>query len=190
MHQFIEQIYKLETCQDKTVIFLDRDGTLIKDVNYLYTTDQIELLPGVIEGLKLLQKYNVVFIVITNQPVIAKGLATVGEVKKINDSLVDFLQKYDIIIHAIYSCPHHPNANVAEYRMDCLCRKPNTAMFEKAIKTFFINGDKTAMIGDSFRDINAAKHLAIPAYFIQGEMISNDHFISKDFLSTAQMIID
>lgn len=161
MKQFIQQIYNSEKQKGKFVIFLDRDGTLIKHIPYLSQEHQISLLPGVIEGLHLLQEHKFLLIVITNQPVIAKGIVTTDQVKKINDLLAGMLKKQGIYLHAIYSCPHHPHATVEKYRMECLCRKPMTGMFLGAIKKYAPDLSGSVMIGDTMRDIDSGKRLGL-----------------------------
>ncbi len=167
MNQLIRQIYKKIDAKKRQVVFVDRDGTLNKEVNYLYKKTDLELLPTVIEGIKQLNDNNFVVIVITNQPVVAKGLIDVNGVREINNELISQLEEKNCIIHAIYSCPHHPNATVATLKVKCQCRKPLLRMFEKAVIDFNIQMSNAYMIGDSTRDIQAGKNAGIPTFLVK-----------------------
>lgn len=173
MHQFIRQVYKKEDASGTKTAFLDRDGVLVKEVKYLAKPEQLRLLPGVIEGIKKLNSYNIVVIVVTNQPVVARGRASVKDVKLINDTLVTMLNKKNAYINAVYFCPHHPEKhhpdippNAAKYRIECECRKPKIAMFRKAIEDFNINLEAVFLVGDTSRDIMTGKNLGIPTILV------------------------
>lgn len=172
MQQFIEQIYR-NNKNYQGIIFLDRDGTINQEVNYLREKKQIRILPGVIDGIALLNKNNIAVVVITNQPVIARGLISIKDLGKLNDLLVDELKKENAYIDAIYSCPHHPEKNhldipesAAKYRISCKCRKPGLAMYKKALSVF---GSKKVfgVIGDQTKDILAGKRLKIPTVIVK-----------------------
>lgn len=174
MPEFIKQIYKKADASSKTTVFIDRDGTLNKENDYICDSSQIELLPKVIDGIKKLNKYGIVIVVITNQPVIARGLATIKEVKKINDTLVELLNRKNAFINAVYFCPHHPERNhpdiptrAIKYRIECKCRKPGLAMLESAIEDFKINLKSAYLIGNTTRDIQTGKNLGIPTILVK-----------------------
>ncbi len=182
MADFIKQIYKrsLKTSYKKEgiylrkTVFLDRDGVLINNVDYLSDPSQIHLLPEVVEGIKRLNAENAVLVVVTNQPVIARGLATIKDVQLINDTLVTMLNNKQAYINAIYSCPHHPERNHADipqyamkYRIECECRKPGTAMLKKAVEDYNISLKEAFIIGDSTRDIKAGESLGITTILVK-----------------------
>lgn len=175
MPYFVKQIYKKKDASLKKAVFLDRDGTLVDNkVEYISDPSQIHLLPNVAEGIKRLNNDNRVLIVVTNQPVIARGLATIKAVKLMNNVLVTMLNKKSAYLSAIYSCPHHPERhhpdippNSMKYRIECECRKPKLAMFKKAIRDFNINLEKAFIIGDRIRDVEAGKNLGIASILIQ-----------------------
>lgn len=143
----------------KFAAFIDRDGTINFDVNNLSKLDNLKIIPRVPEALTLLNKFNVPAIIITNQPVVARGLLTEEEVKDIHKEIEQRIEKEGAKIDAFYFCPHHPNANLEKYRIVCDCRKPNTAMYKKAAKHFGVDLKYSYVIGDSFRDIEAGKTL-------------------------------
>ncbi len=201
MHQFIEQIYRNEK-DYKGIIFLDRDGTLNQEVNYLQKLMQIKLLPSVLEGIRALNKNKIAVVIITNQPVVARGYITIGELKKINDSLVAILKKKNAYIDAIYSCPHHPEMehpdippHAMKYRIKCECRKPGLAMYKKALSVF---GSKKVfgVIGDQTRDIFAGKKLKIPTAAVMTGYKGKDalydvtpDFVCDNFLTAVKNLL-
>ncbi len=135
------------------VVFLDRDGTINIDKDYLYKIEDFEYLPGVKEGLKMFQDAGYKLIIVTNQSGIGRGYYTEKEYKELESWLVDDLRRDGINITALYFCPHHPEAAVPEYRRDCDCRKPKLGMFEQAIKEYDIDINNSIAIGDKLRDL-------------------------------------
>ena len=126
-------------------IFLDRDGTLNKDSGYVHKIEDFELLPGVIEGLKLLQD-EFIFIIITNQSGIGRGYYTVDDFQAFNNLLLTTLAKEGIEIEATYFCPHLKEE-------DCDCRKPKTKFLNQAVSEFKINLQDSWIIGDHPSDV-------------------------------------
>ena len=139
-------------------IFLDRDGTINIDKDYLHRIQDFEFISRVPEGLRLLQNAGYKLFIITNQSGIARGYYTEEDYKVLNDWLLSTLEEqYDVHITASYYCPHLPTSHsgfvVDKYRMDCNCRKPKTALFERAIKDFDIDLGRSYAIGDKLRDL-------------------------------------
>jgi histidinol-phosphate phosphatase family protein len=145
----------------KRAVFLDRDGTINKEVDNLRSVKQLRLLPGVTEAIKKLNKLGCLVVVVTNQPVVARGLATEGEVDEIHAVLLKRLAKKGARIDAIYYCPHHPEASIKRYRLSCRCRKPNIGMLLKAIKKFKISPKDSFIIGDRTADILTGKRAGL-----------------------------
>lgn len=188
----------------KKAVFLDRDGTLNKKINNLSSPKDVQILPGVITGIKKLNKNNIATIVITNQPVIARGLATVEDVKKINNALITILNKNGAYINAFYSCPHHPERNHSDiptyamkYRVECECRKPKIAMPKKATIDFNINLKSACFVGDMTTDIKTGENLGIPTILVKTGYAGNDNiysvnpnFIVEDFSHATDIIIN
>ena len=133
-------------------IFLDRDGTINVEKEYLFRIEDFEFLPGVINSLKMIKDNGYLIIIITNQSGIARGYYTEDDFRKLNDWMLDELKTQGIIVDAVYYCPHHPNAKVEQYRAYCNCRKPGLGLFDKAINDFDIDLSKSYAIGDKIRD--------------------------------------
>ena len=133
-------------------IFLDRDGTINVEKNYLYRIEDFEFLPGVVDALRQLQHAGYILIIVTNQSGIARGYYTESDFQKLNDWMVTQLKMQDVIIAQVYFCPHLPDAEVEEYRKDCNCRKPKLGMYQQAVTDYNIQLSKSYTIGDKIRD--------------------------------------
>lgn len=132
-------------------IFFDRDGTLNEDPGYLGDPDQVKLFPGTGEILsQLKKKFNLLFIVISNQSGIARGILTKAMVDAVNLKINQLLSIYDTAIDAFYYCPSHPDFSDVN---DCSCRKPSPELVFKAAEDFNINLSKSYFVGDTVSDI-------------------------------------
>lgn len=140
-------------------IFLDRDGTINKYVGFLRKEEEFELLPGVAEALKKINQSGYLAIVITNQPVIARGEVTFEGLEIIHNKMETLLGKEGAYLDGIYFCPHHPHkgyeGEVPELKIDCDCRKPKPGMLMKAADDFNIDLSQSYMVGDGENDIKA-----------------------------------
>ena len=140
-------------------IFLDRDGTINKYVGFLRNIDDFELIEGVSEAIKKINQSGYLAIVVTNQPVIARGEVTWEELHEIHRKMETLLGKDGAYIDGIYICPHHPDKGFEgerpEYKIDCDCRKPKPGMLFQAANDFNIDLSQSFMIGDSERDVEA-----------------------------------
>ena len=140
-------------------IFLDRDGTLNKEVGFLRNIDDMELLPGVAEAVRKINESGYLAIVVTNQPVIARGEVTVPQLSEIHNKLETLLGNEGAYLDAIYYCPHHPDkgfeGEIPELKVVCDCRKPGPGMLLKAAKDYNIDLSSSWMVGDSSRDVGA-----------------------------------
>jgi D-glycero-D-manno-heptose 1,7-bisphosphate phosphatase len=168
----------------KPAIFLDRDGTLNFDYGWITSPDKIELLPGAAEGVRMINDAGYLAVVVTNQPVIARGECTFAEVDAINQKLESLLrEEAGAHLDKIYFCPHHPDAGIkgerAEYKIRCDCRKPAPGLLEQAARELDIDIERSWMIGDSERDLGAAAAFGIPAVLIS----SNQQGFKRDVSS-------
>ena len=140
-------------------IFLDRDGTINAYKGFLTHLENFELLPGVAEAIRKINKSGYLCIVVSNQPVIARGNCSFDDLKAIHDKMETLLGKEGAFVDAIYYCPHHPDKGFegerVEYKIDCDCRKPKPGLFFQAAKDWNINLHESYMIGDSERDVVA-----------------------------------
>ena len=142
-------------------MFLDRDGTINKYVGFLRNIDEFELIPDVSEAIKKINNSGYLAIVVTNQPVIARGEVTVPELHLIHNKMETLLGAEGAYLDAIYYCPHHPHkgyeGEIPELKIDCDCRKPKPGMLLKAAEDFKIDLSVSWMIGDGENDIKAGK---------------------------------
>lgn len=140
-------------------VFLDRDGTMNKYVDFLRNIEEFELLKGVTEAIRKINASNYLAIVITNQPVIARGDITWTQLEKIHNKMETLLGKEGAYLDGIYFCPHHPDkgyvGEISELKCDCFCRKPKPGMLISAEHDFNIDLSKSWMIGDGENDIKA-----------------------------------
>lgn len=140
-------------------VFLDRDGTINKYVGFLTKCEQFELIPGVAEAIKRINRSGYLTIVVTNQPVIARGDCTWEELREIHNKMETELGKEGAFVDAIYICPHHKDKGFEgerpEYKFDCDCRKPKPGLLLQAARDYNIDLSKSIMIGDSENDIKA-----------------------------------
>ena len=147
--------------QPQRAIFLDRDGTLNKYVGFLSDPAQFELLEGAAEAIKLINKSGYLAIVVTNQPVIARGEATWDTLRLIHDKMETLLGREGAFIDALYLCPHHPDKGFEgerpEYKRVCDCRKPAPGLLLQAAKDLHIDLSQSYLIGDDARDTQAAQ---------------------------------
>lgn len=154
-------------------IFLDRDGTINRYVGFLRDIDKFELLDGVTEAIKKINASGYLAIVITNQPVIARGEVKEDELRQIHDKMETLLGSEGAFLDGIYFCPHHPHkgfdGEIPELKFECECRKPKPGMLIKAAKDFNIDLSKSWMIGDGENDILAGKNAGTYTALVRSE---------------------
>lgn len=186
-NDFKNGIVELRNLRNKQkAIFLDRDGTINKYVGFLRNINQFELLPGVSEAIKMINKSGYLAIVVTNQPVIARGEVTFDELEKIHNKMETLLGKDGAYLDAIYYCPHHPDkgfeGEVPELKIDCDCRKPKPGMLLKAAEDFNIDLSQSWMVGDGKNDIkagiNAGCNVALIGSGDYGQSITVDSLLT------------
>jgi D-glycero-D-manno-heptose 1,7-bisphosphate phosphatase len=138
-------------------IFLDRDGTINDEVDFLTNPDELHLIDGSAEAIAEANKLGCKVVVITNQSGVARGFLTEQRLKSIHEALETSLQRHNARVDAIYYCPHHPTLGNAPYRKDCDCRKPKTGMLDRAAKKFGIDLKESFVIGDRLLDMQTAQ---------------------------------
>lgn len=143
----------------RRAVFLDRDGVVIRDVDLLTRCDQVDVYPSGPQAIARLRSSNFAVVVVSNQPVVARGLATEQDVEAVNTWIQEILtqQCQDSLVDRFYFCPHHPNANVAEYRITCECRKPQPGMLWQAARELDLDLSSSFMVGDRRSDILAGQ---------------------------------
>lgn len=160
---FINGVVTAKNLKNKQkAIFLDRDGTINKYVGFLHTPEQMELIQGVAEAIRKINESGYLVIVVTNQPVIARGEVTVEGLEEIHKKMETLLGRKGAYIDGLYYCPHHPDkgfeGEIPELKIDCDCRKPKPGMLLQAAKDFNIDLFQSYMIGDSNMDMVAGKN--------------------------------
>lgn len=142
-------------------VFLDRDGTINRYAGFLRDIDDFTLLDGVIEGIRVINRSGYLAIVVTNQPVIARGEVTWEQLDGIHCKMETLLGREGVYLDDIFICPHHPDSGFEgerpEYKIDCDCRKPKAGLLLQAAEKYHIDLSKSWMIGDSMRDVEAGK---------------------------------
>ena len=160
-------------------IFFDRDGTLNEEIGYLYEFEKFKWIDGAIDAIKFCNDHDYLVIVITNQSGVARGYYTESDIKKLHQQINEDLKKFEAHIDDFFYCPHHPDAAVEKYRIDCECRKPKSKMLEDACKKYNIDKSKSLMIGDSLRDVECAENAGIKGILFEGGNLFNTF---KNFL--------
>lgn len=160
-------------------VFFDRDGVLNKELGrYVEHADEFEVNPWVIPFMKIMQRNDYQFIIITNQGGIDKGLYTHNDLFDIHNKLNGILVKENLYIKETYYCPHHPT------KTQCLCRKPASLMVEKAVAKYGIDVAKSFLIGDKERDIEAAENVGV-----KGFLVPSDEYFNASQLVDLQNLI-
>jgi len=182
------------------VVFLDRDGTLNAENGHIRSPDQLHLLPKVAEALRLMRESGYRLVVITNQPVIARGEASVADLAAIHQKLEWELGLDGAFLDAIFYCPHHPDSGFAgerpELKMACLCRKPATGMLDLASAEFPIDFSRSWMIGDTTIDMEFANRAGLRSILVQTGSAGRDgkfpsatpNFSVNDLMEAAEII--
>jgi histidinol-phosphate phosphatase family protein len=152
---------KLSSRQLRDAVFLDRDGTLIREVNHLTSPDQVELLPGVAGAVRQLNRNGTLAVVVTNQPVVARGEITIDGLAQVHARLESQLGVDGAFIDGLYFCPHHPDrgfsGEIPELKGPCLCRKPEPGLIDEACRDLSIDRRNSWIIGDTTADIEAGR---------------------------------
>ncbi len=136
--------------------FLDRDGVLIEEKEYLDSADQVILIDGAIDAIKLLKESGYLVVVVSNQSGVARGYFKENSILKVNRRITELLSKDHLYIDAFYHCPHHEKGSIPKYTISCNCRKPKPGMLLKAAEDLSIDLQSSFMIGDKISDIGAA----------------------------------
>ncbi|MCX6929285.1 MAG: HAD-IIIA family hydrolase [Verrucomicrobia bacterium] len=183
-------------------VFLDRDGTLVKEVSPqgLSSPDQLELLPGVAEAIHLLNNAGLRAVVITNQPVVAKGFCTEAELKVVHNKLETLLGRDHAYLDRIYWCPHHPQKGFPgerpELKILCNCRKPRIGLIEQSVRDLSIDLTQSWFTGDATTDIQTAKNAGLRSVLVRtgyggsdGKYSARPDFTCDSFLEAVNTIL-
>lgn len=146
--------------------FIDRDGVINEERNYVHRISDFVLLPGVVEGLTLLRDAGYRLIVVTNQAGIARGYYDQVTMDRLHDHLRAQLADHGVSLDAIYFCPHHPQGTIKALAIECDCRKPKPGMLLQAAKDLDIDLSASVLIGDKLSDLHAGKSAGVQSVVI------------------------
>ncbi len=149
----------------KSAFFLDRDGTVCEEVGYIKDVDQLQLIEGSAEAIRIINRHGWKTIIISNQSGIARGFMDESDVDAVNNALLARLNHQNAYIERIYYCPHHPQGN-APYNISCDCRKPAGGMLLQAATELDIDLKQSLVIGDKLTDVETANRLDIPGILV------------------------
>lgn len=158
----------------KRYVILDRDGVINRDAEYVFRIEDMEILPGVVDGLKKMQRLGLGLVVVSNQSGIARGYYTLQDAEAFNNELAARLNSNGIKVEKFYMCPHHP-----EITGDCSCRKPKTKMVERAVQKLGFNPAEAFFIGDKDSDTQLGKNCGGTTFLINSGQYSQK--IEPDF---------
>ncbi len=143
------------------VIFLDRDGTLNEEVNYLHRKEDLRLLPGVAQAIRMWREQGYKIVVVTNQAGVARGYYQEADVEALHEYMNNLLRQEGAGIDHFFYCPHHPEHGIGKYKTACRCRKPDVGLFLMAEKFYQVDKAHSWMIGDKLIDVEAGRNYGV-----------------------------
>ena len=165
------KIQRFHRRNPRPAVFLDRDGVLVEEVSHLCRDDDLRLLPGAAQAIKMINRAGYLAILITNQPVLARGMCSFNDLRNIHNKLETLLGLKGARLDAIYFCPHHPDGGfpeeVPELKVFCDCRKPATGMISQAKKEFNVDLNKSWIIGDTTVDLETGQRAGIKSILVE-----------------------
>jgi len=185
----------------RSVVFVDRDGCINKEVGYVTSPEKLEIFPQAIQGIKKINNNNIPVICVTNQPVIARGDTTFDELRQIHSKLDFELGTHGAFLNDLLICPHHPDrgysGEIPELKIECNCRKPKVGMALQACNKFNINFSSSWMIGDTTTDVKFAETLGMNSILVRTGFggtdkreLSSPDFIFDNLNEAADFIVD
>ena len=141
----------------RPAVFLDRDGTLIEERGYLDRLDLLELFPWTVDAIRLLNRAGFAAVVITNQSAIGRGIIDEPFLRQVHSAIDARLAAGRARMDAYFFCPHHPEAEVEQYRQVCRCRKPGPGLVERACADLQLDPSRSVMVGDRWLDVACGK---------------------------------
>ena len=194
------KVRSLKKQTPKVAIFLDRDGTINQEVNHLSSQEQFELIDGVGEAICQINAAGILTVVVTNQPVIARGELKESELKVIHNKMDTLLGRKGAYLDRLYYCPHHTDGGfegeIKALKYDCDCRKPKIGLFTQAKNDLNIVLEKSWVVGDTTRDILAAQNAGMKSILVLTGHAGKDSsyevtpdFVAKDLNEAVELIM-
>jgi D-glycero-D-manno-heptose 1,7-bisphosphate phosphatase len=171
----------------RPAIFLDRDGVIIEEVNYLSHPDQVKLIPGAAKAIQTLNTLGIPVIIVSNQAGVAKGYFPITQIPLVHARLNHLLAQENAHADAIYYCPHHPEGSVPEYAITCKCRKPSPGMLLEAEKNHQLDLSDSWIIGDKASDVEAGINAECKTILVKtgyGDNITSESLPSSTIIKT------
>jgi D-glycero-D-manno-heptose 1,7-bisphosphate phosphatase len=184
--------------EHRRAVFLDKDGTLVKDIPYNIDVEKLALEPGVADGLRRLSQAGYWLVIVSNQSGLARGLFTEAQLMAVIQKMGFLFQaEAGASLSGFYYCPHHPDGSVAQYAHECTCRKPDPGLLFQAAQELELSLDDSWMIGDILNDIEAGKRAGCRAILIANGnetewktgALRQPDFIVADFKDAADAIL-
>jgi D-glycero-D-manno-heptose 1,7-bisphosphate phosphatase len=170
----------------RPAVFLDRDGVINKEKDYVHTIDEFHFIDGVFEACREMSKAGYRLIIITNQAGIARGYYTENDFNHLTKWMLNEFNKHGIQIDGVYHCPHHPVHGVGDYHRDCECRKPAPGMILHAAKEHSLDLRHSILVGDKTTDIDAGRAAGVGCCIL----LLTGHTLSKNDLDKADTVFD
>ena len=187
------KVARLNKKNKRPCIFLDRDGIINVNMDSKPTVKDFRLIDGVADAIKKINATDYLSVVVTNQPMIAKGFITFKDVENIHKKMETLLGANGAFLNAIYYCPHHPekgfDGEIAELKIDCDCRKPKSGMLIKADKDFNIDFEHSWIVGDSERDLIAGKNVGCKTIYISNSNSNYADYRAKNLSDAVDLIM-
>lgn len=165
--------------------FIDRDGVINKELGYVHRVEDFRLIDGSIAGLLMLQSLGFQLIVVTNQAGIAKGYYSQYDFEHLTVNMEKILNEHGVKLTAIYHCPHHPEATIDLYRLECDCRKPAPGMILSAARDHKLDLARSILIGDKISDIQAGRAAGVGCNIL----VRSGHAVNDDDINLASSCV-
>jgi D-glycero-D-manno-heptose 1,7-bisphosphate phosphatase len=162
----------------RPAVFLDRDGTMIREVQFLRRIEEVAWLPSTIDAIRMLNRAGFAVCVTTNQSGVGRGLFAEDVVRAVHDRMAEVLRTADAVIDAWFYCPHHPEAALSAFRQVCECRKPRPGMIRQAATRFPLDLTRSFVIGDRLTDVGLATSVGARGVLVRtgyGEHTIHEH---------------
>jgi D-glycero-D-manno-heptose 1,7-bisphosphate phosphatase len=150
----------------RPAVFVDRDGTLNREVHYLARVCDLRLLPGAADGVRRLGRAGFAVVIVTNQSGVARGRMTLPTARELNAELVRRLARRGAAVAGVYLCPHHPTEGHAPLRRRCACRKPRAGMVRQAARDLALDLRRSYCVGDGAVDLGLAAAVRVPGVLV------------------------
>ena len=179
----------------KRAVFLDRDGTINIEKDYLYQAEKFEFILGAPEAIRLLNQAGFMVVVVTNQSGVARGYYTEDDVEKLHLHIAAELERCGARVDAWLYCPHHPSGR-GSYALPCVCRKPLPGMLQEAARRYDIDLGSSTIIGDKQADIDAGKAAGSRTILVrtgyganEEQLVGPDTVVCDDLLSAVKYLL-